>query len=223
MPSPPRDARDLACPSRRAARRWYFPSGVGEQRVGVDVGDVGTLRRDLADDRRSTPCTPFRVRGVGHHGRADPVHGAAVSPRRRSSSPRRAPVLRGHPGSRVAPSGTLASLVPTMKTGPRGRRATSSLGACCGQFEEVRRQQPARHAGVVRRAARLRWSAVSWPSDGPSDPASESPPIQSRSGCVWFSGARHVCAAAVPATGALVGTGRDALATAVVAGAAARR
>src|SRR3954471_22212770 len=45
---------------------------------------------------------------------------------------------------------------------------------------------------------------VRWPSDGPSDPASESPPIHSRNGSLGFRVARHACTDAVPEVGTLV-------------------
>src|SRR6266511_5108589 len=44
-----------------------------------------------------------------------------------------------------------------------------------------------------------------WPSEGPSDPASESPPIHSRNGSAVFRGPRHVCPDAAP-EGPEVGT-----------------
>ena len=92
-------------------------------------------------------------------------------------------VLARQLGSRTAPSGRFASLVPMMKTTTSGSRCDMSSAPCWGQL-----RSPATAArwtrGSRRRAARPRSLPASSPSDGPSDPASESPPIQSRSGSI---------------------------------------
>src|SRR5690348_14871129 len=78
-----------------------------------------------------------------------------------------------------------------------------SSAPCWGQFTKSGDNSP-----LETRESKTGWTTpllpARWPSDGPSDPASESPPIQSRKGSPGFRGARHVCAGAVPAAEALV-------------------
>src|SRR6266852_2478965 len=86
---------------------------------------------------------------------------------------------------------TSESLVSMMNTTTSGSRRAISWVACFGQ---------SKNPGVVS-PLDTRESNTAWtipvlpavvPSAGPSDPARESPPIQSRSGASGVSGDRHV-------------------------------
>src|SRR5437762_2935114 len=73
-----------------------------------------------------------------------------------------------------------------------------SSAPCWGQFTKFGESSPL-ETRESKTGCTTPVDPARWPSDGPSDPASESPPIQSRKGSTGSRGARHVCAAAVPA------------------------
>jgi hypothetical protein len=83
-----------------------------------------------------------------------------------------------------------ASLAPTMNTVTSGLYVTMSSPPRSGQFTKSRDSSPLETRESTTGCTTPVLPASS-PSDGPSDPASESPPIQSRSGSPEFSGARH--------------------------------
>src|SRR5205823_13310890 len=84
-----------------------------------------------------------------------------------------------------------------------------SPAPCWGQFTKSRDNSPL-DTRESKTGCTTPLLPVRWPSDGPSDPASESPPIQSRNGSPGVRGVRHVCAGAAPGAGALVGPAREA-------------
>lgn len=98
--------------------------------------------------------------------------------------------VAGDPAAPVCPDGTIQSLVPMMNTTTSGSRRAISWEACFGQskksgFDSPLETRESKYGCTTPRAP------VMVPRDGPSDPASESPPIHSRSGAAATRGDRQ--------------------------------
>src|SRR5437773_8438746 len=72
-----------------------------------------------------------------------------------------------------------------------------SSAPCRGQFTKSGESSPL-ETRESRTGCTTPVDPARWPGDGPSDPASESPPIHSRNGSAGFRDARHVCPDAAP-------------------------